>query len=265
MKNINLWDSNPPLYINGEEIPGITYYPAKERRGRGAVVILPGGGYTHRAKHEGEGYAIWLNELGLDAFVVAYRVNPYRHPAPLLDARRAIRYVRANADALAIDPQKIAVMGSSAGGHLAALTSAYKGTLPEEVGDSLDSIDPFPNAQILCYPVLDISGNVGSFINLLGDRVRNEHAALTPMYLVDSSAPPTFIWHTSEDKTVNVGGSYRYAGRLAELGVPCETHIFAIGRHGLGLANDEAHDLAYVRDWAHSLEKWLALYGYIEN
>ena len=109
MEVINVWDE-VPLYIDGEEKPLLKYYQAEKKLSTGTVIILPGGAYLCRAAHEGEGYALFLNRAGYDAFVLEYRVAPYRHPAPLLDARRAVRYVRANAERYGIDPEKIAVM-----------------------------------------------------------------------------------------------------------------------------------------------------------
>ena len=113
-----LWEEN-------ESSPLIHYYPAKNKKSDAAIVIFAGGGYTHRARHESADYAELLNSFGMDAFVIDYRVNPVLFPFPLLDARRAIRYIRAAADDFGIDADKIAVMGSSAGGHLAALVSIF--------------------------------------------------------------------------------------------------------------------------------------------
>ena len=226
-------------------------------------MIFPGGGYSKRADHEGRGYAEYLNANGIDAFVVDYRVSPYRFPYPLLDARRAVRFVRANADRFAIDPSKIAVMGSSAGGHLAALVSTYKGKIEGEGADELDAIDVKIDGQILCYPVLDVLGNAGSFKNLLPSFSTLAVNSVTPMYLADKNTPPVFIWHTSSDRAVGIGNSYRYAERLAEYGVPVERHVYPRGAHGLGLADDEKHDEPYVRDWVLHLDNWMMLNGFI--
>ena len=125
MDIIELWE-NVPGYEEGHHHPTLEFYKTENKRGRGTVVILPGGGYARRAPHEGEGYAKFLNELGLDCFVLQYRCAPTRFPYPLLDARRAMRYVRANAEKYGIDPEKIAIMGSSAGGHLAEMTATYR-------------------------------------------------------------------------------------------------------------------------------------------
>ncbi|MBO7292531.1 MAG: alpha/beta hydrolase, partial [Clostridia bacterium] len=166
-----LWEGTFPG--TATETPAVTFYPPAEKKSDAAVVIFPGGGYHHRAKHEGEGYAEFLNGFGIAAFVVDYRVTPAYFPDPLLDARRAVRFVRANAERFGIDPQKIAVMGSSAGGHLAALVSTYLERIEGEGVDAIDEFDALPNAQVLCYPVISSDeriAHVGSFRTLLGDR-----------------------------------------------------------------------------------------------
>ncbi len=265
MTKMKLWENNTPGYFEGSETPAITYYPAESKRGRGAVVILPGGGYCGRAAHEGVNYALYLNSIGLDAFVVDYRVSPTRFPYPLLDARRAVRIVRYNAEKYGIDPQKIAIMGSSAGGHLATMTATYKEQIDGEGVDEIDNVDFLPNAQILCYPVIDIAGHAGSFINLLGNKV-GEHKTVTATYLADKNTCPLFLWHTSTDEVVDVNNSLRYATRLHELGIPYEMHIYPFGHHGLGLArNQDDNTQKYVRDWAMHLEKWLRLNSFIDD
>lgn len=261
---IDLWQGDVPGYTEGGEIPYLTYYPAENKRGPGAVLIFAGGGYRGRAAHEGVGYAEYLNKIGLDAFVLEYRVKPVQFPYPLLDARRAMRYIRKNSERYGIDPEKIAVMGSSAGGHLAALVSTYKDKIDGEGVDSLDEVDFLPNAQLLCYPVLDIMGHAGSFFNLLGDKYP-QHKSITPYLLADKKTPPMFLWHTACDGAVDVNNSFRYATRLHELGINMEMHIYPIGQHGLGLANMEANNrmVPYVQDWAKHLENWLVFIGFI--
>ena len=266
VENINLWEKEVP-FDNGGEKPRLTYYPAENKRGRGTVVICPGGGYSRRANHEGPGYAEFLNECGLDVFVLDYRVAPNRFPAPLLDARRAVRYVRANAEKYGIDPEKIAIMGSSAGGHLAAMTSTYKKPIDGEGVDELDKVCPLPNAQILCYPVTNYESHNGSYNNLLGaEHTEEERLALTPNLLVDGKTPPAFIWHTFEDASVAVASTYDYVTRLKEHNIPTELHVYPYGRHGLGLGNvPERGIVPHVQSWAGLLENWLKLYGYIEG
>ena len=218
-----------------------------------AVVILPGGAYSHLADHEGAGYAQFLAAHGYHAFVVAYAIAPHRFPEPLIDARRAIAFVRKNAASYGIDPHKIAVMGSSAGGHLAALTATSTATMG---GD--DTVDYLPDAQILCYPVIcaPSSGvaHEGSYENLLGEKDLVREAAVDPSLLVTDTTPPAFIWHTHDDDCVNVINSYVYAQALRRHNVSAELHVFPHGPHGLGLAEDRPH----VAQWSNLLLRWLA-------
>ena len=225
------------------------------------MLILPGGAYYKLSTHEGEGYAKFLGELGIDTFVLEYRIAPDRFPAPLVDTRCAIKYIRANADSLGIDKDKIAIMGSSAGGHLAALTSTYRG----DVGGICAPCDYLPNAQILCYPVTDMRSHPGSYNNLLGEEVETLEKYVTPTLIADENTPPAFIWHTSSDPAVNIEGTYNYLQRLHQLGVPCEMHAFPIGDHGLGLANDEGRNLPYVARWSGLLKEWLIFNGYLSK
>ncbi len=232
-------------------------YEPENKKGDGAVVIFTGGAYARRAPHEAEPYALKINEMGLWAFVVDYRVAPDRFPAPLLDARCAIATVRKMAAEYGIDSEKIAVMGSSAGGHLAAMCCTEL---------EIDKGDRLPNAQILCYPVTDMESHRGSYENLLGERT-DEHESFSPVNLASKETPPAFIWHTSSDPSVDVKGSYRYAARLSELGVPVEMHVYPVGGHGLGLANGlygrETEE--YVQRWIDDLEHWLRFIGWINQ
>ena len=242
----------------------IRFYPAEKKRGNGTVVIFAGGGYKMRAPHEEIDYAIRLNAFGLNVFTVDYRVAPDRFPLPLLDARRAVRFVRKNAERFGIDPAKVAVMGSSAGGHLAALVSTYRDPIEGEGVDETDGIDALPDAEILCYPVITLGGDhrhKWSSINLLGERVNELADALSPDLIADEKTPRTFLWHTANDELVPVKNSIRYVERLTSVGVPVEYHIFPDGRHGLGLAEENP----YVAVWPELLRKWLILNGWLEE
>lgn len=225
-----------------------------------AVVIFPGGAYFCHADHEGSGYARFLAAHGYHAFVVTYRLSPRRFPEPLLDARRAVRFARAHAAEYGFDPQKIAVMGSSAGGHLAALVSTYSAPLEGEHTDEIDELDFRPNAQILCYPVICApdSGiaHTGSYVNLLGVVDPECEATIDPSRLADEHTPPAFIWHTHNDGGVNVINSYRYGEALRRADVPAELHVFPDGPHGMGLSLHEPH----VGQWRTLLLNWLAKY-----
>ena len=251
--------------VIGDDIMMHRYSP-EAKRGRGAVVIFSGGGYNHRANHEAEPYALVLNEMGIEAFVVDYRVAPFGHPLPLTDARCAVSMVRYNAEKWGIDPDKIAVMGSSAGGHLAALCSTSKEKL---LIPQISPADYRPNAQILCYPVTDESSHGGSYENLIGDRKKRRYKEkeVNPIALADKDTPPAFIWHTSTDDIVDVKSTYKYAARLSELGVICEMHIYPIGIHGLGLATGDPKraPVEYVQRWIEDLERWLKLIGWINE
>ena len=249
MKTFNLWENNE------KNKTLIHIYEPLKKASDLCVVILPGGGYHHRASHEGEGYAQLLNTYGFTAAVVDYRVCPDRFPLPLLDARRGVRFMRAHAEEFGISKDKILVMGSSAGGHLAALASTY--TAPIE-GEGLDAIDTeafLPNGQILCYPVISCDeaiAHIGSFENLLGDAYA-ERERFSPDLLVSDETPEAFLWHTAADAAVNVCNSYRFATALRAHNVPCEMHIFPDGPHGLGTAPA----LPYVSRWTGLLIEWL--------
>ncbi len=230
--------------------PSLTYYPAEQGAGRGTVIVCPGGGYHLKAPHEGEPVARRLNDLGLNAYVLDYRVNPDLNPSPVLDARRAISQARERATALGTKPDKIAILGFSAGGHLAA-----------SAGTMWDAADNRPDAMVLCYPVITFnrSGHVGSFFNLLG-----ENATATQLgdfsleNRVDRRTPPAFIWHTADDTCVPVENALLMASSLAARQVPFACHIFPHGPHGLGLA-DEYPD---IRRWPELAVEFLQNLGF---
>ena len=234
-------------------------YVPKEKRSDAAIVIFPGGAYVGLADHEGAGYAEYLTGQGITAFVVKYRVAPHKFPLELLDARRAVRWVRFHAEEYGVDKERIAVMGSSAGGHLAALVSTYRDNIDFEGLDMVDAEDYLPNAQILCYPVICNPENDfahrGSYHNLLESREPADQAKVDPNLLADEKTPAAFIWHTAGDAGVNVINSYRYAEKLRTLNVPVEMHIFPYGPHGLGLAPKHPH----VAQWSGLLLNWLRL------
>ncbi len=226
------------------------------------MVILPGGGYGGRTPYEGQGYAEFLNQHGITAFVCQYRVAPHHFPLPLLDARRAVRYVRYHSEEFGIAKDKVYIMGSSAGGHLAALTATYKAPIDFENLDEIDGEAFLPNGQILCYPVIKLLGkgiaHLSSGYNLLYDRQAELGEGLSPDLIADESTPKAFIWHTFDDESVHVQNSLDYAKRLRQMNVPTEIHIYPHGCHGLGLALNDSH----VKDWSNQLLRWL---DYNEN
>ena len=256
METVNLWEKTPGLC---QEIPVLEIYIPEKKTSDKAVVILPGGGYSQRAPHEGQGYAEFLNKNGITAFVCQYRVSPHKFPLPHLDARRAIRYVRFNSKKFNINENEIYVMGSSAGGHLAALTSTYYDEIEFENSDEIDRVDFKPNGQILCYPVIELLGkgvtHFGSGLNLLGEDLAYLGEDLTPSKIAGENTPKAFIWHTFNDPGVNVINSLNYAKRLREMNVSVELHIYPDGPHGLGLAEN----FPYVKKWSGELLQWLNL------
>lgn len=261
MTAYKLWDTVPGLC---EEEPILEFYPSITRGSDATVIICPGGAYKIRAPHEGQGYAEYFNTIGMNAFVCQYRVAPHRFPLPLLDIRRAVRYVRAHAEQFGIDPDKIAVMGSSAGGHLAALVSTYTAPIEHEGVDEIDAISPLPNATILCYPVIHRPdetgvGHKGSFSNLLGPDMEAHYADYSCDELVSDTTPPAFLWYTANDP-VNVINAYLYATALHRHGIPHEMHTFHEGPHGLGLAPKHPH----VAQWAPLMRNWLSYMGWIK-
>jgi acetyl esterase/lipase len=213
--------------------------------------VLPGGGYAGQAPHESEPVARWLNGLGIAAFVLDYRVAPERHPAPLLDAKQAMRFIRSS---FAVDPGRIGVLGFSAGGHLAATLSA--GT--PVTGDQTDDR---PDLAVLCYPVISFLEvpESGSMRNLLGpDPDESDRELLSPERHIDARTPPTFLWHTADDEAVDVNNSLLYGKNLAERGIPFELHVFPHGKHGLGLGPDDRA----VGQWTGLCAEWLAGHGW---
>lgn len=253
---MNLWGEEIPYYMDDIDfIPTIEAYPAESK---GAVIIFPGGGYAGRAPHEGAAVAKWLQSNGITAFVVEYRVAPYAHPAEISDAMRAVRFVRHYADIYRLDKDKIAVMGFSAGGHLAGSVSVHYDKKMYEPTDEIDNESCRPDASILCYSVIDMFEyrHDGSRTNLIGSNPMTSDKEFMSLYKqVTPDTPQTFLWHTSEDQAVPVENTLLYADALAKVNVPFEVHIYPYGCHGLGLAEDKPH----VAQWKDALCNWLSL------
>ncbi|MBM7564134.1 alpha/beta hydrolase [Paenibacillus sacheonensis] len=258
---IELWPEGAP-YAAGttdEDRPALTPYPAAGSKG--AVIVCPGGGYGMRADHEGEPIALWLNSIGISAFVLRYRVAPYKHPSPLLDAQRAIRYVRLHAAEYGIDPEKIGILGFSAGGHLASSAATLYDSGRLEADDPIDRMSSRPNAAILCYPVISMgpAGHSGSLANLLGDEPDAALVARMSTELqVTADTPPTFLWHTSDDAAVPVENALLFAAALSRAGVPFDLHVYEKGPHGMGLAERDPH----VGNWTTVCGLWLKRYDF---
>lgn len=260
---IPLWPDGAPGLDQASPAfdPTITAYPCAGHDPAGAVIICPGGGYVGRAPHEGEPIARWLNSLGLHAFVCDYRVAPYRHPYPSLDARRAVRWVRAHAQDYGINPHRVGLLGFSAGGHLVATVGTRFSHGDPGVADPVEQLSCRPDALILCYPVISFGPyrHEGSMHNLLGDDPSPDLVtALSNELQVTADTPPTFLWHTADDAGVPVENSLLFAQALSAHGVPHELHVFQSGRHGLGLAEQDPH----VATWSRLCGEWLLGLGF---
>jgi acetyl esterase/lipase len=254
---VRLWEGDAPLSKGkGEhDVPTMTAYLPKEPA-KTAIVVCPGGGYWMLADHEGKDYAEFLAQNGIAAYVLRYRLGQfeYRHPAMLADAQRAIRTVRSyNLYS------KIGIMGSSAGGHLAATSSVYFDMNVPSVGDAVDKFSARPDFTVLCYPVISVTapiGHVGSGDNLLGKGASQEMKdLLNPALHVTKDTPPAFLWHTGEDKGVLMENSLSYASALRAVGVDFDLHVFQKGGHGIGLTTKAPYSNPHP--WATDLLFWI--------
>ncbi len=269
--SIPLWPDGAPgaLGTNASDIPTLTAYLPEPGKATGAaIVICPGGGYGGLAAHEGNDYALFLNQQGVAGFVLKYRLGShgYRHPAMLQDVQRALRLVRARAGDWKIDPKRVGVMGSSAGGHLASTAvTHFDAGIPAAV-DPVDRESCRPDLGILCYPVITLGSKThqGSKNNLLGKNPDPELVVfLSSERQVTKETPPCFVWHTSEDTVVPVENSLEFAAALQRSGVPFDLHIYQQGRHGLGLADKPPFKNAHP--WAADLVFWLQAQKFVKK
>ncbi len=238
-----LWSEAAPGALGSAptDRPELTaYLPAPGAANGASMLILPGGGYRHLSVHEGAGYAQWLNRLGVTCYVLKYRLgsNGYRHPVMLQDAARALRTVRAFARRDGLDPARVGVIGSSAGGHLASTLLTRFDAGQADAADPIDRESSRPDVGILCYPVITLGEftHAGSRTNLLGANPAPDLlAALSNETQVSAATPPCFLWHTAEDPAVPVENSLLFASALRRAGVPFALHVYEKGGHGLGL------------------------------
>ena len=240
---IALWPTDAPELAGTDpaDRPLLTPFTLDQATNAPAIIVCPGGGYQMRAEHEGAPIAEWLNTLGIAAFVLDYRVSPYRHPAPLNDAQRAIRTVRARATEHGVDPHRIGILGFSAGGHLAATAATQWDQGDTDDPDPIRQASSRPDLAVLCYAVISTihALHMGSMRNLLGETpTLEERRALSGELNVTPETPPSYIWHTADDPVVDVDNAYLFASALRRHGIPHALHVFPTGPHGLGLAAD---------------------------
>ena len=259
MERIALWEHDIPCCRPdfGQEAPSCELYPVPSPRGM--VVVLPGGGYTHLADHEGKPMAEKVNRFGWSAMVLRYRRHPYEAPVPQLDARRAVRLARYNAAAWGYRPDRILIMGFSAGAHLAGCTAFLEDGWAgdPDAPDPADRLSARPDGVILGYGVLTMGRftHEGSRNCLLGARA-NDPAVLAAYSLenrVTDNAPPAFLWHTAEDGAVRVENSLQLAAALRAHNIPFELHVFPRGAHGVGLAES----IPGTRRWPELMREWM--------
>jgi acetyl esterase/lipase len=257
-----LWPKGAPGAVGTEEAdkPSLTVFqPPADKANGTAVVICPGGGYGFLAKdHEGKQVAEWFNQRGVTAFMLLYRIAPrYRHPAPLQDAQRAIRTVRARAKEWNIDPKRIGIMGFSAGGHLASTAGTHFDDGKTDADDPIEKVSCRPDFLVLCYPVITFDApyaHMGSRNNLLGkDQEAKLVESLCNDKQVTDKTPPTFLFHTDADKGVVPENSILFYMALRKAKVPAELHIYEKGNHGVGLAAKDP----ILSTWADRLNGWL--------
>lgn len=255
-----LWPDGSPN--NPADGPGPTleiFYPFVPANSIAAtIVICPGGGYITLSRYE-RLFAEFFRGLGYTAVVVNYRVAPHRHPAPYADAARAIRLLRKNSSDWKVPVHNLALMGGSAGGHLAALVATRPKFFQDEADDLAGTVSARPDRLILAYPVISAvapyARSTRSFGRLLAsDAPEKLKRELSVEQHVDQETPPTFIFHAADDAQVSVRNSIDFAEACWAAGVPAELHVFPRGGHG--------KDFAYAADvssrWRDLLRDWLA-------
>jgi acetyl esterase/lipase len=255
-----------------KDIPTLTpFWPEPGHATGAAMVICPGGGYGRLAPHEGKDYALWLAGQGIAGFVLQYRLgsNGYHHPAMMEDVQRAIRYVRFHAGDWGLDPHRIGVMGSSAGGHLASVAVTHFDDGDASASDPIDRVGCRPDLGVLCYAVITMGDytHMGSRQNLLGPNPSPDLVKfLSSEQQVTPQTPSCFIWATFDDATVPVRNSMEFANALLKNGVPYEIHIYQHGPHGQGLGVRGYHaatDVGKLLPWTHDLTYWLKLHHFV--
>lgn len=268
-ESVLLWPEGAPGALGTEKHDQpdlVPYLPSPDKATGAAIVICPGGGYGMLAKHEGAPYAEWLNSHGIAGIVLTYRLGSkgYRHPTMLNDVARAVRLTRHKAAEWKIDPKRVGVMGSSAGGHLASTLVTHFDAGKPDAADPIERQSSRPDLGILCYPVISMGDQThsGSLRNLLGETPAPELVELlSNEKQVTPQTPPIFLWHTADDKVVKVSNALMFAAALDQHGVPFDLHIYQKGAHGLGLGRGR-DGTAPLHPWTADCLYWLKAQGF---
>jgi acetyl esterase/lipase len=268
---MRLWPGKAPEALGDAEkdTPTLAPYWADPDKASGAAfVVCPGGGYRNLAAHEGEPFAKWLNSLGINAFVLKYRLTTdgYHVPAALLDAARAVRTVRAHAAEWGIDPNRIGMIGSSAGGHLTATLITQFDAGEPNAQDPIERVSSRPDAAVLCYGFIlfDIPKPEREEQFLGPNATEEQKKMLSPRLNVRKDTPHTFIWQTVEDDKVVVDNAFAFATALREKGVPFDLHLYQKGKHGIGLGTKDL-DPAKMHPWTRDCAFWLKAQGFVKE
>lgn len=269
-----LWPQGAPGALGKEpaDVPTLTPYLAPKEKATGAAVIVcPGGGYGRLADHEGRPVAEWLNTVGVTAFVLKYRLGPrYKHPSMLQDAARAIRMVRARAAEWGLNPERVGILGFSAGGHLAATAGTHFDVGQPDATDPIERVSSRPSLMLLIYPVITMreQTHAGSKRNLLGENPTPELVALlSNEEQVTKETPPAFVVHTVNDAGVPVENSLMFVSALRRAGIPFELHLYERGPHGFGLGTARGDRPAdpILSTWPAHAADWLRLHGFVKQ
>jgi acetyl esterase/lipase len=263
-----LWPDGAPgaLGTGDEDKPSMTVFPAPAEKANGAAVLVcPGGGYGVLAAHEGAPVAEWLNTLGITGVVLKYRLGPrYHHPAMLNDVSRGLRMIRYHAREWGLDPDRIGVMGFSAGGHLASTLLTHFTAGDPAAPDPVDRVSSRPTLGILVYPVITLTppyAQMGSRDNLLGNNPPQDLVDfLSSEKQVTAQTPPTFLVCNDEDTVVPCENSLLFALALRKAHVPVELHLYEKGQHGYGMAGNDP----VLSDWPRCCEAWLQYRKFIK-
>lgn len=267
-RTVTRQELHPGLPVGGERVRLRVY--ARPKTGmladdgrRWAVIICPGGGYQMLAPGEGEPVALAFLAAGVQAFVLDYSVAPFRYPTALMELAAAVAWVRRHAKEYGVAPDRIAVCGFSAGGHLAGCAANLWGH-PVLEPLELRPEEMRPDASILCYPVITAEARKGhalSFERLLGANTEVPEELFLER-AVTRQTPPTFLWATVTDGTVPVENTMLYAGALRQAEVPFELHLFGDGPHAMGLATEESaweqgYENPHAAHWHGLCVEWL--------